>query len=444
MSDNFVTDRASASAAGARSIRFRWIMPVAVVTVFASLLGLMYLAYVAKPDQNLHDYPIAVVNKDVGTELGPPGHRTHIDYGARVVDAITANSPDERFDLRVVGINEANQLMQDGQVYGAVIIPGDFTQQLVNLGAGPVVQGELRRPSITVETNPRLGPFSTSITTRFADQAIASVNAALGPELTARVQQQLGAGVPIGAATQLMLNDSVERVVQPYHGMPEGTGQGLTAFFVALTILLAGMTGAMTVHAIIDSMLGFAPTEYGPYFSHAPASPISRLRTLLIKWGTMAVAAAVSSGALIAIGAALDVHIDRPLALFLYSTFAMTAVGVTALTIMAAVGSVGILVNLILFVILGMPSAGGTIPVEATPRFFDRLADFEPLRQVYLAVRSLMYFDGSAAAGLDRGFWMTVIGLAIGIVSGVLITAFYDRKGLTRTARPAALAVQPA
>lgn len=443
MSDSFVPDRGSSSPTGARSVRFRWIMPVAVVTLFASLLGLMYLAYVADPDQNLHDYPIAVVNNDVGAELGPPGHETHIDYGARVLDAITANTPDDRFDLRVVGVSEAQRLMQDGQVYGAVIIPGDFTRQLVNLGAAPAQPGELRRPSLTVETNPRLGPFSTSITTRFADRTVESVNAALGPELSARVQQQLGPNAPIGAA-QLTLNEPIERAVQPYHGMPEGSGQGLTAFFLALTILLGGMTGAMTIHAIIDSMLGFAPTEYGPYFSHSPAAPISRLRTLLIKWGTMAVAAAASAGALIGIGAVLDVHIDRPLALFLYSTFAMTAVGVTALTIMAAVGSVGILVNLIVFVILGMPSAGGTIPVEATPRFFDRLADFEPLRQLYLAVRSLMYFDGSAAAGLDRGFWMTVVGLAVGIVSGTVITAFYDRKGLTRTTRRAVAANQPA
>ncbi len=47
----------------------------------------------------------------------------------------------------------------------------------------------------------------------------------------------------------------------------------------------------------------------------------------------MAVAAAACSGALIGVSAVLDVHIERPLALFLDSTFAMTAVGVTALTI---------------------------------------------------------------------------------------------------------------
>ncbi|MFC9473035.1 YhgE/Pip domain-containing protein [Nocardia sp. NPDC056952] len=444
MSDNPVSNDTATTTTGPRSVGLRWIMPVVVVTVFTSLLGLMYLAYVAKPDQNLHNYPIAVVNNDVGDSFGPPGQQSTVNYGTQVLDAITTNTSDEKFDLQVVGINEAQQLMQNGEVYGALIIPGDFTKQIGILGTGSVVPGDVQRPAITMETNPRLGPFSTSISTRFANETVSAVNTALGAQLTDRVQQQLGTGTQLSAATRLTLAEPVRAIVEPYHGVPEGSGQGLTAFFYALTILLGGMTGAMTVHAIIDSMLGFAPTEYGPYFSHAPASKISRLRTLVIKWATMVATAALSSGALIGIGSALGVHIDQPFELFLFSTFAMTAVGVTSLTIMAAVGSIGVLVNLILFVILGMPSAGGTIPVEATPRFFGWLADFEPLRQVYLAVRSLMYFDGSAAAGLAQGFWMTAVGLAIGTVSGVLITWYYDKKGLTRSSRTNAATAIPA
>ncbi|MEV0685646.1 ABC transporter permease [Nocardia sp. NPDC050378] len=430
-------DTAATAVAQSNSLGLRWMMPVIVVTVFTTLLGLMYLAYVAKPDQNLHDYSIAVVNSDVGETIGPPGQQQTVNYGAEVLDALVAGTPQDKFDLRVVGINEAEHLVKDGQVYGVLIIPGDFSKRLGILGAGSVVPGDVDKPTITMQTNPRLGPFSTSISTRFADQMIESVNAELGPRLTDRVQQQLGAGTQLSATTRLLLTEPVRSIIEPYHGVPEGSGQGLTAFFYALTILLGGMTGAMTVHAIIDSMLGFAPTEYGPYFSHAASAPISRLRTLVIKWAAIAVAAILTSAALSGVTAAVGVHVDQPFALFLYSTFAMTAVGVTALSIQAAVGSAGILVNLILFVILGMPSAGGTIPIEAVPPFIHWLAEFEPLRQVYLAVRSLMYFDGSAAAGLERGMWMTTLGLAIGSVFGVAVTWFYDHKGLTRNSRPA-------
>ncbi|PKV98550.1 YhgE/Pip domain-containing protein [Nocardia fluminea] len=427
-----------APATGPSPLRLRWIIPVVVVTVFTSLLGLMYLAYVAKPDQNLRNYPIAVVNNDVGDTIGAPGDTTTVNFGAQVLDAVIANTPGETFDLRVLGINAAQQQMRDGQVYGLLVIPSDFSKRLGNLGLGSVQPGDIPRPTITMQTNPRLGPFSTSISTRFADRTIETANTAIGRQLTDRVQQQLGGADQLSVATRLTLAEPVQPVIDVFHGTPEGSGQGLTAFFYALTILLGGMTGAMTIHAVIDSMLGFAPTEYGPYFSHAPTSRLSRLRTLVIKWAVMMGAAALTAGGLLAITSALGIHVDQPLELLLYSAFAMTAVGVTALTIMAAVGSVGVLVNIIVFVILGMPSAGGTIPVEATPRFIGALAEFEPLRQVYLAIRSLMYFDGHAAAGMGRGFWMTVLGLAIGVISGVLITGYYDRKGLTRTSSPAA------
>ncbi len=90
-----------------------------------------------------------------------------------------------------------------------------------------------------------------------------------------------------------------------------------------------------------------------------------------------------------------------------------------------------------------MPSAGGTIPVEATPRFFEQLADVEPSRQGYPAVRALMFFDGNAAAGPSQGLRMTVAGLARGLGSGVLITWYYDKKGLTRSSRTKAPTVRP-
>lgn len=195
---------------------------------------------------------------------------------------------------------------------------------------------------------------------------------------------------------------------------------------------MAGMLGAMIVHTMIDSALGFIPTEYGPWYVHYPATPVSRLRTLLIKWAVMAVAAVVVSAILLGIGAALGMPLDNPLGLYLYGVLAIIAVGFTGISILAAIGSAGLLVNMILFIVLGLPSSGGTVPIEATPKYLGWLATFEPMHQVFLAVRSLLYFDGNGAAGFTRGFWMTVLGLTIGVVLGVVVTRFYDRKGLER------------
>jgi uncharacterized phage infection (PIP) family protein YhgE len=87
---------------------------------------------------------------------------------------------------------------------------------------------------------------------------------------------------------------------------------------------------------------------------------------------------------------------------------------------------------MLIFVILGLPSAGATIPLEAVPPFFRWLAEFEPMHQVFVGVRSLLYLNGHADAGLSQALTMTSIGLVIGLLLGGIITHLYDRKGFHR------------
>lgn len=423
-----------------------WLLPVAVLAVFMALLGTMYLDYVVDPEENLHDFPIALVNQDVGDTIGAPGQQRRVEFGAQVVDGLRQAVPGDKIDLQVLGVNEASQRMQNNKVYGTILIPSDFSKRLGIFGVGSVIPGDIQRPLITLQTNPRSGAFVTSIVTQIGNQALNQVNKQVGAQLTEQVQAQLApppGGPPapeLSGATRVALAEPLQIVVEPFHPLPEGTGQGLTAFFYALLLLLAGLVGSMTIHTMIDAQLGFVPTEYGPWYVHFPPTPISRFHTLLIKWGVMVVTANVVAGVFLLVAKALGMPIDHPLGLFLFSAFAIIAVGVTGLSVLAAVGSAGLLINLILFIILGLPSSGGTVPIEATPKYFGWLASFEPMHQVFLGVRAILYFDASGPAGLTRGVWMAVLGVVIGVVLGAAVTRYYDYKGLRRTGigRPAA------
>ncbi|MBF6465692.1 DUF3533 domain-containing protein [Nocardia beijingensis] len=410
--------------------------PIAVLTVFAALLGTMYLGYASNTEKNLHDFPIALVNQDVGDTLdGKPAN-----IGAQVTEALVAGMPAEKIDLHVVGIAEARKQLRQGEVYGAIVIPSDFTKRLAILGAGAVVPGAIERPVITINTNPRIGPYTTGIMQRIADRALNQVDETVGKNLTGQVNAALAAGpgapVEISGAARLMLADPVQIVTAPYRPMDDGAGQGLVAFFYTLILLLAGFTGAMIIHTLVDSVLGFTPTEYGPWFVHPPATGISRLRTLLVKWAVIVTAAPILSGMFLTVAAMLRVPLDSPLLLWLYGTLAIIAVGVTALAVLATFGTAGLLVNLILFVVLGLPSSAATVPLEATPAYIAKLAAFEPMHQIYLAVRAILFFDARAEAGFGPGLWMTLLGLGIGLVLGVTATYAYDRRGLHRLTGP--------
>ncbi|WP_051021313.1 YhgE/Pip domain-containing protein [Nocardia araoensis] len=406
--------------------------PIAVLTVFAALLATMYLGYASNTEKNLHDFPIALVNQDVGDTIGDKP----ANIGAQVTDALVAGIPADKIDLRVVGIAEARKQLQHGEVYGAIVIPSDFTKRLAILGAGAVVPGAIERPVITINTNPRIGPYTTGIMQRIAARALDQVDETVGKNLTDQVNSALAAGpgapAELSGASRLMLADPVQIVTAPYRPMDDGAGQGLVAFFYTLILLLAGFTGAMIIHTLVDSVLGFTPTEYGPWFVHPPATGISRFHTLLVKWAVIVTAAPLLSGIFLGVAAALGVPLAGPLLLWLYGALAIVAVGVTALAVLATFGTAGLLVNLILFVVLGLPSSAATVPLEATPAYIAKLAAFEPMHQIYLAVRAILFFDARAEAGFGQGLWMTVLGLGIGLVLGATATYAYDRRGLHR------------
>ncbi|MEV6658445.1 YhgE/Pip domain-containing protein [Nocardia fluminea] len=420
----------------------RWVRivlaPTTVLAIVLSLLGVMYLAYISDPEGNLHDFPIVLVNQDVGDTIETNGRTEQVNFGKQVADALVAGVPADQVDMRVVGISESDRLMRTAQIYGAIIIPSDFSKRLGILGVGSVVGGEIERPVITVQTNSGMGPYSAGIVTRIGARAMTEVNEQVGRQLSDRVRDTLaatpeGAQAPqLSGAAQLTLAQPIHVLEQDWRPLGAGSGLGLTAFFYALLILMAGVVGAMVVHTMVDAQLGFQPTEYGPWYVHYPPTPISRFHTLLIKWGVMIVVAVVAALIYLIVAKALGVSGHHPMQLFLFSLLALIAVGLTCMASLAAFGTAGLLINLAVFVILGLPSSSGTVPIQATPAYIAWLAEFEPMHQVYLGMRSILYFESDYAAGLGRGIWMSLLGLLLALVGGVVITKYYDYKGLHR------------
>src|SRR6202012_640389 len=148
--------------------------------------------------------------------------------------------------------------------------------------------------------------------------------------------------------------------------LPYGTGNGLSAFYYSLLLLLAGFIGSVVVSRLVGSMLGFLPAGGGPIYRFVEKVKISRFRTLLIKWAMIALLALLTSAAYLLIAENMGMPVQNGLTLWLFIAFAILAVGVTSTSLIAALGAVGALVSLFVFVILGLPSAGAAVPLQAT------------------------------------------------------------------------------
>ena len=210
---------------------------------------------------------------------------------------------------------------------------------------------------------------------------------------------------------------------------------GLSAFYIALLAIMAGFLGATLTNSSVDGVLGYATTEIGPRWRQRRPVAINRTQTLLVKWAVAGVAAPILTGILLLVSAAaLGMHAPHVGDLWLLMMLAAMMIAAGTLALYAAFGSVGQALALILFIYLSLASSGGTVPSEALPGFFRVVGEVEPLRQLLGGTRAILYFGAQGDAGLTRGLIVIAAELVFWVVVGLLVTSWYDRKGLYRLA----------
>ncbi|MFH7339038.1 DUF3533 domain-containing protein [Streptomyces sp. KHY 26] len=414
-----------------------WIVSTAAVGLLSFLLSLLYLGANSNPTGAMHDLPIAVVNDDQGAVHS--GKR--VNLGARITAQVTgAAQLKGKVAWKQVDRAGAKRLMDQDKAFGALVVPGNFSASVLGLAShGKSLPA---RPTLDVLTNPAAGGFGSNMAEQVNREVAHNVSVALGKELgrqmTQKAAKEKAAGKRVAAPSapeRLLIADPVGVVVAQGHHLGDHSGFGLTSFFYTLVLVLAGMLGANVIHMQIDTALGYAAKDLGPFRTAEPVRHLSRSRHFLVGCALMAGVSLLTS-ALTVVAAVEIVGIDAGhlLLLWIFGACATMAMGCTALALLAVLGTPGPLVSMLVLIGLAIPSAGATIPLQAVPSSYDFLARFEPFRQVLDGIRSILYFDAQLDAGLARGWAMTAAGLVISLLLGLGLTHLYDRRGLHRTA----------
>jgi uncharacterized phage infection (PIP) family protein YhgE len=420
-------DSSGSRPAGPKAMRtvWFWTLPVVITLAVLGALAAFYLGGILRPMTNLRHFPVAILNEDAGPT------------GAQVVKGMVSGFDQDAYDVRLLNHDQARQEMDNAQIYGVAVIPPNFSSKLQAYAKSALTPGRVARPTIIVSTNPRAGALGASIAGQALQRAVAMIDQRVGERLSQEVAQQTGQKPESGAASLLLANP-IEAKSTVHNPLPDGTGDGLSAFAYAMLLLLAGFIGSLVINMTVNSMLGLKPAAVAAI----ELGPVSRFRTLLIKWALTVVLALLASAGYLLIATNLGMPIENSLTLWLFGVLVIAAVGITSTSLIAALGGIGALVGLFLFVILGLPSAGETVPVEASPAFFGWLSNFEPTHQTFLGARALLYLDGRAVAGLSHSLVLTAIGLVIGLLFGIIVTRIYDRRsGHRRQVRAEPVAV---
>ncbi|MGI5405437.1 YhgE/Pip domain-containing protein [Streptomyces chartreusis] len=403
-----------------------WLVPTILSALVALCLTLLYMGGILNPNGNLRHLPIALVNSDQGPPL--PGQQQTL--GTQVSRSVAAATPPDAVQWRRLSQAQMQDQLASGKIYGALVIPSDFTTSVAALTTSQATT----RPALTVLTNPGLGSLGSSLASQITQRAAHQASLTIGKQLAAHASEQ-GANT----TTKSLLGDPVTVTTKVGHPIGGHSGLGLSGFYFTLLLVLTGFVGGNIINNGVDAGLGYTDNEIGPWHTRRPTVPISRTQTLLLKM-LMTAGISVFTTSLIMVAAIGILGMDAshlPL-LWIFSYCASLAVGLGVQAINAAFGGIGQVVSMFVFIALALPSSGATIPLHAVPGFYRFLALFEPMRQLSDGVRAILYFDARADAGLTRGWVMIAIGSALALLFGFAMTLYYDHRGLRRlTARPA-------
>ncbi|POX87314.1 hypothetical protein C3469_13195 [Mycobacterium kansasii] len=394
-----------------------WLGPIIVAVALMYGLGLFYVGGALNPGANLRHFPIAIVNQDTGMT------------GRLIADGLAANMDRNQFDIRVLPADQARDQLETGKVYAQVLLPWDLSQRLFALPEATLQPGQPLKPVITISTGQRSGAVAAVIAEKAMRKALAVVNARAGTMLTAQLRRQSdGAPVPGGALMVLASPIDVDTIgAEP----PDG-GSGVSVLYCSLLLVIGGVTAAVVVSLTAGALLRSAPVNHGRWQRLADRIRVSRLQALLVEWTLLSLLALPTSAVCLGIAVALGMPAPQLLAVWLFGAFIVATVGVMSSSLIAALGTWGALISVFVFIFLGIPSAGATIPLEASPRFVAWLAEFEPVRQAFLGCRSLLYSDGAGGAELIRSVTVCALGLGIALSAGALVTYIRDRDRLPR------------
>jgi hypothetical protein len=193
--------------------------------------------------------------------------------------------------------------------------------------------------------------------------------------------------------------------------LQRGDFHGLTGFYL--------VTGWTVGGYLVAALLGIA----------SGARPVTTRRTLnrLIAFVPYAILSGLAGA--IVVGPVLGAFTGHLLALWWLGALLVFAVGAVTLAFQTMVGVIGIGITILVFVILGNPSAGGAIQPALLPPFWRAISSALPNGAAVDSVRRIIYFG---AAGI--GGHLIVLasyaagGLIIAIIGAIIKQHFRDAR----------------
>ena len=387
-----------------------------IAGVFAAALAIIFTyAYIGAfidPTENARDVPVAVVSEDTGAAF----HNIKLNLGSELASSLSSGEVNSK-EVRFTVLDSRRALlerMRNDKVFAAIVVPRDFSQKVAALLAGNSSAGDGLR--IEILTNPEAGTIASSsgerIATetvqRFEKAAVTRINAGLSLLGVKTTGDLAGAFASTGVVT-----------VKPAVALPVKSALGTGPFFFQLTIVLGGFFLAAIISAGVEIAAGRTKLRLPGWTFEYSKVGVSESGSAILKTALTLLFAVLTAllQTLFAVKC-LGMQATNPVALAFFSALGSAAVAMVTLFFLLTFDVVGRIVAVLVTILFAVPSSGGVYPAQTLPRFFRFLGDWLPLRRMTDGGRSLTFFNGNGAAGLDTALWV----LASYLVAFTLLT----------------------
>lgn len=372
-----------------------------VLLVLMPLFMMVMVGYIFPSGTSINHQPVALANQDVGNSTAvPPAH-----FGNTFVTSLeTINNQSGMMDLSTAtGFDEIKTRIQDGKLSGGIIIPPDFTQ---NILAGR--QGEIT--VMTDQSNPQISSMMQAVLSKTIE-SMGTYIARLNLNRTYNITW-----------------DNTMAVIQPYTVQFTGIVPGEPNYFefvapgiISMVVMMSLMTGLP--HAIsyekdtgtLDGML---------------VAPINRLSIILGKVMAQTIRGLIQ-GAIIVIlavllfGVVIYGSILLVVALLFLTVFSFVGLGILITSFTGREETATMVMMTLMFPMMFL--SGVFFPIQQMPAFMQDIAHLLPLTYAAQALRKVMVLG----AGLDAVSTEILILFGFGIVLLAIAVPMF-KKAMSR------------
>ncbi|MGH9112616.1 MAG: YhgE/Pip domain-containing protein, partial [Acidimicrobiales bacterium] len=229
---------------------------VLLAGLIGSVMTFSYLGGFLDPVGELSDAPVAYVNEDAGANVAG----TQMDLGQAIQQQLTAAGGGE-FDWQILeSQEEAERRLRDNDLWGAIVVPKTFSEDVGNIGVSAATPGAPPAPQAKVAllTNEGAGLFQPSVFARASEAALSTISTEANTQLVGMLDQ---AQLTVSPDAALALGQPVVADEQAVIALPEKSGRGVAPFYLAVMISLTGFLAASIANIAIDLQRGAEKLE---------------------------------------------------------------------------------------------------------------------------------------------------------------------------------------